>query len=40
MKTLLLIEDDELLGQGLVSLFESQGYKCFWTQKSTEVEKH
>ncbi|MCZ8499841.1 hypothetical protein O9929_26085 [Vibrio lentus] len=32
MNTLLLIEDDLLLGQGLVSFFESNGYQCLWVQ--------
>ncbi|MCG9677589.1 response regulator transcription factor [Vibrio sp. Isolate23] len=40
MKTLLLIEDDLLLGQGLVSWFESNGYQCIWEQESSKVEKH
>ncbi|CAM2940231.1 Response regulator transcription factor [Vibrio neptunius] len=39
MKTLLLIEDDLLLGQGLVSLFESNGYHCLWEQESHRVEQ-
>ncbi|MDD1829298.1 response regulator transcription factor [Photobacterium sp. ZSDE20] len=32
MNTLLLIEDDQLLGQGLVCFFESNGYHCLWAQ--------
>lgn len=38
MNTLLLIEDDTLLGQGLVTLFESQGYQCLWVQEARQVE--
>lgn len=37
MNTLLLIEDDTLLGQGLVTLFESQGYQCLWVQEARQV---
>ncbi|MFD2179586.1 response regulator transcription factor [Veronia pacifica] len=40
MKTLLIIEDDLLLGEGLLSLFESNGYRCNWVQESTEVEEY
>ncbi|AIW20987.1 response regulator transcription factor [Vibrio coralliilyticus] len=39
MKSLLLIEDDKLLGQGLVSLFESNGYQCVWVQETRKVEQ-
>ena len=39
MNTLLLIEDDPLLGQGLVSFFESNGYQCLWTQDSSNANK-
>ncbi|OAN18052.1 DNA-binding response regulator [Photobacterium jeanii] len=37
MKTILLIEDDALLGQGLVSFFKSHGYQCLWVQKAPDV---
>jgi DNA-binding response OmpR family regulator len=39
MNTLLLIEDDQLLGQGLVSFFESNGYQCLWTTDSEGASK-
>lgn len=39
MNTILLIEDDPLLGQGLVSFFESNGYQCLWAQKSSNASK-
>ncbi|MEZ9300536.1 response regulator transcription factor [Vibrio splendidus] len=39
MNTLLLIEDDQLLGQGLVSFFESNGYQCLWTTDSESASK-
>ncbi|MEZ9290355.1 response regulator transcription factor [Vibrio lentus] len=39
MNTLLLIEDDPLLGQGLVSFFESNGYQCLWVQDAQSVSK-
>ncbi|NOH60958.1 response regulator transcription factor [Vibrio sp. RE88] len=38
MKSVLLIEDDKLLGLGLVSLFESNGYQCLWVQEARKVE--
>ena len=39
MNTLLLIEDDPLIGQGLVSFFESNGYQCLWAQDSSNANK-
>ncbi|MCC4860522.1 MULTISPECIES: response regulator transcription factor [Vibrio] len=39
MNTLLLIEDDHLLGQGLVSFFESNGYPCLWAKDSESARK-
>lgn len=39
MNTILLIEDDTLLGQGLVSVFEQNNYRCLWAQNSRQVEK-
>ncbi|MGF1745105.1 response regulator transcription factor [Vibrio minamisatsumaniensis] len=39
MNTLLLIEDDQLLGQGLVSFFESNGYQCLWAKDSESTGK-
>ena len=39
MNTLLLIEDDPLLGQGLVGFFESNGYQCLWAQDSSNANK-
>ncbi|MCY9824821.1 response regulator transcription factor [Vibrio chagasii] len=39
MNTLLLIEDDPLLGQGLVSFFESNGYQCLWAQEAAHASK-
>ena len=39
MNTLLLIEDDHLLGQGLVSFFESNGYQCLWAKDSESANK-
>ncbi|WP_122047035.1 response regulator transcription factor [Vibrio atlanticus] len=39
MNTLLLIEDDQLLGQGLVSFFESNGYQCLWAKDSESAGK-
>lgn len=39
MNTLLLVEDDTLLGQGLVSFFESNGYQCLWVQDSSNASK-
>ncbi|MFA0134843.1 response regulator transcription factor [Vibrio splendidus] len=39
MNTLLLIEDDHLLGQGLVSFFESNGYPCLWAKGSESASK-
>ncbi|MEZ8307541.1 response regulator transcription factor [Vibrio splendidus] len=39
MNTLLLIEDDQLLGQGLVSFFESNGYPCLWEKDSESASK-
>ena len=39
MNTLLLIEDDHLLGQGLVSFFESNGYPCLWAMDSESASK-
>ncbi|GHA42867.1 response regulator transcription factor [Photobacterium aphoticum] len=38
MTTLLLIEDDALLGQGLVAFFENQGYQCLWARQADAVE--
>ncbi|WP_210472816.1 response regulator transcription factor [Vibrio crassostreae] len=39
MNTLLLIEDDQLLGQGLVNFFESNGYHCIWVQDAKSASK-
>ncbi|CAH7062710.1 DNA-binding response regulator [Vibrio chagasii] len=39
MNTLLLIEDDPLLGQGLVNFFESNGYQCLWAQEAAHANK-
>ena len=39
MNTLLLIEDDPLLGQGLVSFFESNDYQCLWVQDAHSANK-
>ncbi|MEZ9387195.1 response regulator transcription factor [Vibrio lentus] len=39
MNTLLLIEDDPLLGQGLVNFFESNGYQCLWVQDAQSANK-
>ncbi|TWD33450.1 DNA-binding response OmpR family regulator [Vibrio crassostreae] len=39
MNTLLLIEDDQLLGLGLVNFFESNGYQCLWAKDSESVNK-
>lgn len=38
MNTILLIEDDELLGQGLVNFFKFNGYECLWAKESRAVE--
>lgn len=38
MSTILLIEDDELLGQGLATFLKAKGYECFWTQTITNIE--
>lgn len=39
MSTILLIEDDQLLGQGLVSVFENNHYRCLWAQNSEQAKK-
>ena len=39
MSTILLIEDDQLLGQGLVSVFENNHYRCLWAQNSKQAKK-
>ncbi|MDN3611938.1 response regulator transcription factor [Vibrio ostreicida] len=40
MKTLLLIEDDPLLGEGLTRWFEMNHYRCLWVKEAGHVEKH
>ncbi|KOE82145.1 response regulator transcription factor [Vibrio aestuarianus] len=40
MSTILLIEDDQLLGQGLVNFFKSHQFDCFWAtnaKKATQL---
>ena len=40
MSTILLIEDDQLLGQGLVSFFNSHQFDCLWatnTEQATQL---
>lgn len=37
MSTLLLLEDDHLLGNALQTFLEEQGYECHWLTGSTEV---
>ena len=39
MKTILLIEDDELLGQGLVAFFTSHQFKCLWATNAVQAKK-
>ena len=39
MKTILLIEDDELLGQGLVAFFTSHQFKCLWATNAEQANK-
>ncbi|APP07566.1 response regulator transcription factor [Vibrio harveyi] len=39
MKTILLIEDDELLGQGLVAFFTSHQFKCLWANNAEQANK-
>lgn len=40
MKTILLIEDDNLLGAGLHDYLIRQGYKCQWLTGSENVDQH
>ncbi|MDE1463703.1 response regulator transcription factor [Spartinivicinus poritis] len=40
MSIVLLVEDDLLLGEGLVKLFTKSGYQCFWVTKASEVEQY
>lgn len=39
MSTILLIEDDELLGQGLVTFFTNEKFECLWASNSTQASK-
>ncbi|MFC1235013.1 response regulator transcription factor [Vibrio sp. F74] len=38
MNTILLIEDDALLGQGLIVFFQTKGYQCLWAQSTSSAE--
>jgi len=40
MSRILLVEDDQLLGQGLADYINQQGYQCQWLTKMAQVEKH
>ncbi|WP_163832778.1 response regulator transcription factor [Spartinivicinus ruber] len=40
MSVVLLVEDDLLLGEGLVKLFTQAGYQCLWVTKASEVEQY
>lgn len=37
MNTILLIEDDQLLGQGLVSFFSSHQFECLWVTNALQA---
>ncbi|GEM77571.1 response regulator transcription factor [Vibrio sagamiensis] len=37
MNTILLIEDDQLLGQGLVSFFSSHQFECLWVTNAVQA---
>ncbi|WP_240352354.1 response regulator transcription factor [Chromobacterium alkanivorans] len=37
MNTLLLIEDDETLGEGLSRFLEDAGYRCLWLRRAEEA---
>ncbi|MBF4257593.1 DNA-binding response regulator [Vibrio anguillarum] len=39
MNTLLLVEDDPLLGQGLHDYLLQQGFDCLWVQQLSQVKK-
>ncbi|WP_330924394.1 response regulator transcription factor [Candidatus Sororendozoicomonas aggregata] len=39
MTKLLLVEDDILLGQGVIDFLNQQGYQCDWVQTLAEVEE-
>lgn len=40
MNSILIIEDDQLVGQGLHSFLTESGYKCHWVTKVDDVEKN
>ena len=40
MTKLLLVEDDVLLGQGVVDFLSQQGYQCIWVKTLRDVEQY
>jgi len=40
LSSLLIIEDDLLLGEGLTHFLNQQGYQCCWVTNAKDVEKH
>lgn len=40
MNSILLVEDDQLLGQGVQQFLQSSGYQCTWVTNSIDAEKH
>ncbi|WCP69900.1 response regulator transcription factor [Vibrio tubiashii] len=40
MNSILLVEDDQLLGQGVQAFLQSNGYHCTWVTNAKEAEKH
>ncbi|OAJ95180.1 response regulator transcription factor [Vibrio bivalvicida] len=40
MNSILLVEDDHLLGQGVKTLLQSNGYQCTWVTSAKEANKH
>ncbi|PSV95098.1 response regulator transcription factor [Photobacterium angustum] len=39
MNKILLVEDDQLLGQGLQAFLQSNGYHCTWVESAQDTEK-
>jgi len=40
MNSILLIEDDQLLGQGIQTFLQSNGYQCTWVTSAKQANKH